>query len=61
MKLLDVVLGDRDVFPSPKNRLHDFRIARDFLLVAAIESHDLQLVQKLFNLAVGQLAALDAG
>src|SRR3546814_11994474 len=61
MQLLDVVLGERDVLPRREHQFHQLGVAGHFLLVAAGESFDLQIRQQPLHLAVGQLAALDAG
>ncbi len=37
MELLDVILGERQVFPRPEEGLHDLGIACHFLLVATCE------------------------
>ena len=61
VQLLDVVFGDRDVFPRPEHKLHRLGIAGDLLLVAGGEGFDLEVGEQPFDLAVGELAALDPG
>ena len=61
VQLLDVVFGDRDLFPRPEHELHRFGVAGDLLLVAGGEGLDVEVGEQAFDLAVGELAALDPG
>jgi hypothetical protein len=61
VKLLDMVFVDGNVLPGGKDGFHDSGIASYFLLVAALEFLDFQVGKQSLDLAVGQLAALDAG
>jgi hypothetical protein len=61
VKLFDMVFRNGNVSPCMEDGFHDFSIAGDFLLVAAVEALDFQVGQQALNLAVGQLAALNAG
>ena len=61
VQLLDLVLGERDVPPRRDHEVHQLGIAGHFLLVARGERPYFEVRQQLLHLAVGQLAALDAG
>jgi hypothetical protein len=61
VKLTDMVLGQCQVLPVIERSLTDSRIARDLLLVPGREGLDVDVGEQLFDLAVGQLRALDAG
>ena len=61
MQLLNVVLGKRDVLPEREQLIHHLGIARHLLLVAGVQRFDLKVGQQPLHLAIGQLAALDAG
>src|ERR1039458_4353760 len=60
MELLDMVFRDRNLGPVMKDGLHHFGITGNFLLVAAGKSSDLQIGQQALDLAIRELAALDA-
>jgi len=49
------------MLPGGKNGFHNFGAASYFLLVATIEFFDFQIGKQPLDLAVGELAALDAG
>ena len=61
MQLLDVVFGERDLFPGPEEKLHRFGVPGDFLLVSRGERFDLQIEEQPLNFSVGEFAAFDAG
>src|SRR5579872_2845410 len=61
VQLLDVVFGDRDVFPRPEYKVHRFGVAGDLLLFAGSEGPDFDIGEKALDLTVGELAALNAG
>ena len=60
MQLLDMVFSDGYVGPGMEDRLHDLGIAGDFLFVSCGEFLDIEAGEHLLDLAVGQLASLDA-
>ena len=52
VKLLDVVLADRDVGPGIENRLRRFGVACDFLLVTGLERTQIEIGEKQINLNI---------
>jgi hypothetical protein len=60
VQLPDVVLGDGDVFPRPEDQLHRLGVAGHCLLVAGGEGLDPRVGEQPLDLAVGELAPLDA-
>jgi len=60
VKLFQVILGEGNIGKGKKGRLHDL-IASYLLFVTAIEALDFQFGEELLDLAIAELAALDAG
>ena len=61
MQLFEMIFGQRDFPPRLENHVHRRRIASDFFLVARFELVLFEVGKQLFDFAVGQFDAFDAG
>ena len=61
VQLSDMVLGQGNILPGREHHPHDLGVARHFLLIPGAELSDLQIREQALDIAVGQLAAFNAG
>lgn len=60
MQLLDMVFVGRNVLPSAEYKIHQFRIASDFLLITRVERFDLEIGEQVFDFTIGKFASFNA-